>query len=73
MESTGRGISKKAHAKEETPVACAAPFRRQGFGHVLSKPNVESLSIYLTGGKTRPAPVKYKKKQRSSQAARRLT
>jgi len=21
--------------KQETPVACAAPFRRQGFGHVI--------------------------------------
>ena len=39
--------------KEETPVACAAPFRRQGFGCVMSVPKYESCLYYLTGSARR--------------------
>ncbi len=37
------GFPQMGARKEETSVACAAPFRRQGFGHVMSECPYELL------------------------------
>ena len=50
-------MRKMSARKEETPVACAAPFRRQGFGHVIPRKTV--WDFYLTEAEKRSAPVKY--------------
>ena len=40
--------AEKCARKDETPVACTAPFRRQGFGCVMSESDMRAV-IYLTG------------------------
>jgi len=52
--------------KEETSVACTAPFRRQGFGHVMSESICVSVNLF-DRGKAAFRAGEIQEKQRRSQ------